>query len=45
MDALKLRRSVRKFDKTKKIDYETLVELCRIGEYAPAGFTCDDAIT
>lgn len=36
MDALKLRRSVRKFDKTKKIDYETLVELCRIGEYAPA---------
>ena len=36
MDALKLRRSVRKFDKTKKIGYETLVELCRIGEYAPA---------
>ena len=36
MDALKLRRSVRSFDKTKKIDYETLVELCRIGEYAPA---------
>ena len=35
MDALKLRRSVRKFDKTKAIDYDTLVELCRIGEYAP----------
>ena len=36
MDALRLRRSVRKFDKTKKINYDTLVELCRIGEYAPA---------
>lgn len=36
MDALKLRRSVRKFDKSRKIDYDTLVELCRIGEYAPA---------
>ena len=35
MDALKVRRSVRKFDKTKSIDYDTLVELCRIGEYAP----------
>ena len=36
MDALKLRRSVRKFDKSRKIDYDTLVELCRIGESAPA---------
>ena len=36
MDALKLRRRVRKFDKSRKIDYDTLVELCRIGEYAPA---------
>ena len=36
MDALRVRRSVRKFDKTRKIDYETLVELCRIGEFAPS---------
>lgn len=36
MDALKLRRSVRKFDKSRKIDYDTLLELCRIGEMAPA---------
>ena len=28
MDALKLRRSVRKFDKTKKIDYETYYSGC-----------------
>lgn len=36
MDALRVRRSVRKFDKTRKIDYDTLLELCRIGEMAPA---------
>ena len=36
MDAIRVRRSVRKFDKTKKIDYETLLELCRVGEMAPA---------
>ena len=36
IEALRIRRSVRKFDKTKKIDYDTLVELCRIGEFAPA---------
>ena len=36
MDALRVRRSVRKFDKSRKIDYETLLELCRIGEFAPS---------
>ena len=36
MDALRVRRSVRKFDKERKIDYDTLLELCRIGEFAPS---------
>ena len=35
MDAIKLRRSIRKFDLSKKISYETLVELCRYACYAP----------
>ena len=35
MDAIKLRRSIRKFDLTKKIPYDTLVELCRYAAYAP----------
>ena len=35
MEALKVRRSVRKFDQSKNIDYDTLVELCKCGEYAP----------
>lgn len=36
MEVLKTRRSVRKYDQSKPIDYETLIELCRCGEYAPA---------
>ena len=36
MDALRIRRSVRKFDKSRKIGYDTLLELCRIGEFAPS---------
>ena len=36
MEALRIRRSVRKFDKSRKIDYDTLLELCRIGEFAPS---------
>ena len=35
MDAIKLRRSIRKFDLTKKIPYDTLVELCKYASYAP----------
>lgn len=35
MDAIKLRRSIRKFDLTKKIPYETLLELCKYASYAP----------
>ncbi len=35
MDAIKLRRSIRKFDLSKKIPYETLVELCKYAAYAP----------
>ena len=35
MDAIKLRRSIRKFDLSKKVPYETLVELCKYASYAP----------
>ena len=35
MDAIKLRRSIRKFDLTKKIPYDTLIELCKYASYAP----------
>ena len=35
MDAIKLRRSIRKFDLSKKIDYETLVLLCKYASFAP----------
>lgn len=35
MDAIKLRRSIRKFDTTRKIPYETLLELCKYASYAP----------
>ncbi|MBR6071904.1 MAG: nitroreductase family protein [Acholeplasmatales bacterium] len=35
MDAIKLRRSIRKFDLSKKIPYDTLVELCKYASYAP----------
>lgn len=36
MDAILNRRSVRKFDMTKKVSYDTLVDLCRYGEAAPS---------
>ena len=35
MDAIKYRRSIRKFDLSKKIPYDTLVELCKYASYAP----------
>ena len=35
MDAIKLRRSIRKYDLTKKVPYDTLVELCKYASYAP----------
>ena len=35
MDAIKLRRSIRKFDLSKKIPYDTLLELCKYASYAP----------
>ncbi len=36
MDYILNRRSIRKFDLSKKIAYEELVELCRYGESAPS---------
>lgn len=36
MDAIKLRRSIRKFDLSKKVSYETLLELCKYASYAPS---------
>ncbi len=35
MDSVKLRRSIRKFDLSKKIPYDTLLELCKYASYAP----------
>ncbi|MCR5349783.1 MAG: nitroreductase family protein [Acholeplasmatales bacterium] len=35
MDAIKLRRSIRKYDLSKKVPYDTLVELCKYASYAP----------
>ena len=35
MDSIKLRRSIRKFDLTKKIPYDDLVLLCKYASYAP----------
>lgn len=35
MDAVLNRRSVREFDETKTIEYDTLLELCKAGEAAP----------
>ena len=36
MDSIKLRRSIRKFDLSKKVPYDTLVELCKYASYAPS---------
>ena len=36
LNVIKTRRSVRKFDLSKKIPYETLVELCKYGAMAPS---------
>ncbi len=36
MDIILNRRSVRKYDLSKKIDYDTLVDLCRHAEAAPS---------
>ena len=36
MDIILNRRSVRKFDLTKKISYDVLLELCKYGESAPS---------
>ena len=36
MNAVMLRRSVRKFNQEKTIDYKLLVELCKAGEAAPS---------
>lgn len=36
MDAIRNRRSIREFDLTRKISYETLVDLCSYGEAAPS---------
>ena len=35
MDAIINRRSVREYDTSKKVDYETLLKLCKVGESAP----------
>ena len=52
MDAIKNRRSVREFDLNKKINYDSLMELCRYAEAAPTArnqrsreyFIIDDAM-
>ena len=36
MDIILNRRSVRKYDLTQKVEYNTLVELCRYAESAPS---------
>ncbi len=42
LDVIKNRRSVRKFDLSKKVSYDTLVELCKYASYAPTARNQED---